>query len=61
VRTPNASGQHNGKKKVNAYTANTEKETVIIVATEFRFAEVLAHIEAGRIVLVIPAPRKPAD
>jgi hypothetical protein len=46
---------------VNAYKAdNTEKETVIMLATDFRLAEVLRHIEAGRIVLVIPAPRNPA-
>jgi hypothetical protein len=61
VRTPSARGQHNGKKEVNAYTADTEKETVIIMATEFRLTDVLAHIEAGRIVLVIPVPGKPAD
>jgi hypothetical protein len=47
---------------VNAYKAdNTEKETVIMLATEFRLSKVLEHIEAGRIVHVIPAPRNPAD
>jgi len=46
---------------VNAYKAdNTEKETVIMLATDFRLSDVLRHIEAGRIVLVIPAPRNPA-
>jgi hypothetical protein len=47
---------------VNAYTADDpEKETVIITAREFRLPEVLSHIEAGRIVLVIPPPRNPTD
>jgi len=47
---------------VNAYKADdTEKEIVIIVAQDFRLSEVLIHIEAGRIVRVIPAPRNPAD
>lgn len=47
---------------MNAYTADdTEKETVIMLATEFRLTEVLKHIEAGKIVLVIPAPRNPAE
>jgi hypothetical protein len=47
---------------VNAYKADDpEKETVIIQPQEFRLPEVLRHIEAGRIVLVIPAPRNPAD
>jgi hypothetical protein len=47
---------------VNAYKADeTEKETVIMLATEFRLSEVLRHIEAGRVVLFIPAPQNPAD
>jgi hypothetical protein len=47
---------------VNAYKADeTEKETVTIQATDFRLSDVLRHIEAGRIVRVIPAPRNPAD
>jgi hypothetical protein len=47
---------------VNAYKAeDTEKETVIILATEFRLSDVLAHIEAGKIVRIIPGPRNPAD
>jgi hypothetical protein len=47
---------------VNAYTADDpEKETVIILADDFRLPEVLRHIEDGRIVLVVPAPRNPAD
>jgi hypothetical protein len=47
---------------VNAYKADdSEKETVIILARDFRLPEVLRHIEAGRIVRVIPAPRNPAD
>jgi hypothetical protein len=47
---------------VNAYRADdTEKETVIMLATDFRLSEVLRHIEAGRIVHIIPAPRNPAD
>jgi hypothetical protein len=45
---------------VNAYKADdTEKETVIIRATDFRLSEVLRHIEAGRIVRVVPASRNP--
>jgi hypothetical protein len=63
-RTPKE--EHHGNPKppgeANAHKADdTGKETVIILAQDFRLAEVLAHIEAGRIVLVIPAPRKPAD
>jgi hypothetical protein len=47
---------------VNAYKADdTEKETVIMLATDFRLTEVLRHIEAGKIVRVVPAPRNPAD
>jgi hypothetical protein len=47
---------------VNAYKADgTEKETVIMLAKEFRLSDVLTHIEAGKIVRIIPAPRKPAD
>jgi hypothetical protein len=47
---------------VNAYKADdTEKETVIMQATDFRLSEVLRHIEAGKIVRIIPAPRNPAD
>jgi hypothetical protein len=48
---------------VNAYKADdSEKPTVILHVEEFRLPEILRHIEAGRIVLVIPAtqrPRKP--
>jgi hypothetical protein len=36
-----------------------EKPTVIILAQDFRLSEVLRHIEAGRIVLVIPADTTP--
>jgi len=32
-----------------------------MLATDFRLDEVFLHIEAGRIVYVIPAPRSPAD
>jgi hypothetical protein len=47
---------------VNASTADgIERETVIMLATEFRLADVLTHIEAGKIVRFIPAPRNPAD
>ena len=50
------------QEEVNAYKADsTEKETVIIQSQDFRLSEVLRHIEAGRIVLVIPTPRNPAD
>jgi hypothetical protein len=45
---------------VDAYKADDPgKLTVIILAREFRLPEVLRHIEAGRIVLVIPAPNAP--
>jgi hypothetical protein len=45
---------------VNAYKADdTERETVIIQAQDFRLPEVLRHIEAGKIVRVIPAPSAP--
>jgi hypothetical protein len=45
---------------VNAYTADdSEKPTVIILARDFRLPEVLRHIEAGRIVRVIPATKRP--
>jgi hypothetical protein len=37
-----------------------EEETVVIAAAEFRLPDVLRHIEAGKIVRVIPAPRTPA-
>jgi hypothetical protein len=47
---------------VNAYTADdSEKETVIMPATDFRLAEVLRHIESGRIVRIVPIPRNPAE
>jgi hypothetical protein len=45
---------------VNAYKADDSgKPAVIILACDFRLPEVLAHIEAGRIVLVIPAAQRP--
>ena len=40
---------------MNAYKAHDpEKLIVILLARDFRLPEVLRHIEAGRIVLVIP-------
>jgi hypothetical protein len=45
---------------VNAYKAyDSERPTVIIPAQEFRLPEVLRHIEAGKIVLVVPAIQCP--
>ena len=45
---------------MNAYTADDpEKPTVIILAQDFRLPEVLRHIEAGRIVRVIPETKRP--
>jgi hypothetical protein len=45
---------------VNAYTADDpEKQAVILQAQDFRLPEVLRHIEAGRIVLVIRAAQPP--
>jgi hypothetical protein len=42
---------------VNAYKAdNAEKPTVIISANEFSLPVVLRYLEAGKTVLVIPAP-----
>jgi hypothetical protein len=42
---------------VNAYKADDlEESAVILLAQDFRLPDVLRHIEAGRIVLVIPAP-----
>jgi nitrate reductase NapAB chaperone NapD len=44
---------------VNAYKADDSgKLVVILMAQDFRLPEVLRHIEAGRIVLVIPATRR---
>ncbi|KJE19875.1 hypothetical protein FF36_05862 [Frankia torreyi] len=34
-------------------------EIVVILAADFRLPNVLRHLEAGKIVLVIPAPREP--
>jgi hypothetical protein len=45
---------------VNAYKADdSEKPAVVIQAQDFRLPEVLRHIEAGRIVRVIPATERP--
>ena len=45
---------------MNAYKADdSEKPAVIILAQDFRLPEVLRHIEAGRMVLVIPATQRP--
>ena len=38
---------------------NPEKPTVIIPANEFSLPKVLRHLEAGKIVLIIPAHRHP--
>jgi hypothetical protein len=45
---------------VNARKAGDAEElTVILPAREFRLPEVLRHIEAGRIVIILPAPQRP--
>lgn len=45
---------------MNAYKADdSARLTVILLAEDFRLPEVLRHIEAGRIVLVIPAAQRP--
>jgi hypothetical protein len=45
---------------VNAYRADfLERPAVIIQAQDFRLPEVLRHIEAGKIVLVVPAIQHP--
>ena len=36
-----------------------EKPTVIILAQDFRLPDVLRHIEAGKVVLVVPRPAAP--
>jgi len=55
----NPSGQPE-PEEVNAYkAADPEKLTVILLAQDFRLPEVLRHIEARRIVLVIPATQRP--
>ena len=38
---------------------DSEKPMVIILARDFRLPEVLRHLEAGRIVLIIPSPNVP--
>jgi hypothetical protein len=44
-------------EEVKAYKADDSgKLTVILPAQDFRLPEVLRHIEAGRVVLVIPKP-----
>jgi hypothetical protein len=46
---------------VNAGKAdNPENLTVIILAQDFRLPDVLRHIEAGKIVLVVPPARSTA-
>jgi hypothetical protein len=50
-------GERTQKKRNKA--DDPEKLTVILLAQEFRLPEVLRHIEAGRIVLVIPATQRP--
>ena len=44
------------RREVTADQAD-DKETVMIRAYEVRLPDVLRHIQAGKIVLVIPAPR----
>jgi hypothetical protein len=47
-------------EEANAHKAdNPEKTTVIIPANEFSLPKVLRHLEAGNIVLIIPAPVTP--
>lgn len=45
-------------EEVNAYKA--DDTLIILPADEFRLPEVLKLIEAGKTVIVIPAPRNPA-
>jgi hypothetical protein len=50
------------REKLNAYTADDlQTDIVTIAAHEFRLPEVLAHIEAGRIVRVILPPQRPTS
>lgn len=46
---------------MNAYKAHDlhAREMVILPAHSIRLPEILRHIEAGKIVLVIPAPSAP--
>jgi hypothetical protein len=46
--------QHDGNE------LRDKPSTVTIQPHEFRLPDVLSHIEAGRIVRVIPAPQRPA-
>ena len=47
-------------EEVEAYKAkDPEKLTVIVLAGDFRLPVVLAHIEAGKIVRVIPGEQRP--
>jgi hypothetical protein len=47
---------------VNAYKADDSgKQVVIIQARDFRLPEVLRLLEAGKIVLVVPATQPPAQ
>lgn len=41
--------------------ADDSEPTVTILVQDFRLSEVLRHIEAGRIVRVIPAPQHPSQ
>ena len=45
---------------MNAYKADDSEQLIVILpAQDFRLPEVLRHIEAGKIVLVIPATQRP--
>ena len=45
---------------MNAYKADDSEQVIVIIqAKDFRLPEVLRHIEAGRVVLVIPAAKRP--
>jgi hypothetical protein len=55
--TRSSPGRQPEPEEVNASKAdNPEKPVVIIPANEFSLPKVLRHLEAGKIVLVIPAP-----
>jgi hypothetical protein len=61
LTTNNPSKQPETEEATAYKSDDTEKEIVTIQAHEFRFPEVLKHIEAGRIVRVILPVQRPAS
>lgn len=57
TNNPNGEPEPEGSDANKA--SDSEKPTVILMAQDFKISEVLKHIEAGRIVLIVLAP--PSD